>query len=119
MKLRVLVVAGVLIVVGATASLAEVNCKFVLKNLSLPGRTVQLPSLPGRRGYAGKKVEVCQQPNGDLRIYLDRRLLHVEPARADAAPVRAQQRRRPSPPRKKKPIRIYTYGGRSARAVRF
>ena len=86
---------------------------------ALPGWTVQLPSLPGRRGYAGKKVQVCQQPNGDLRIYLDRRLLHLEPAAAAGRPVRAQQLRRPLSPRKRKPIPIYTYGGRSARAVRF
>ena len=85
---------------------------------ALPGRWVQLPPLPGKRGYAGKKVEVCQQPNGDLRIYLDRRLLHVEPAPPGTPPVRAQGRRRTSSPRKRKPIRIYTYGGRSTRAVR-
>lgn len=82
---------------------------------ALPGCTVQLPPLPGRRGYAGKKVEVCQQPNGDLRIYLDRRLLHVQPAPPNLPPVRALQMRRPSAPRKKKPVRIYTYAGRSAR----
>lgn len=84
-----------------------------------PGGTVQLPSLPGRRGYAGKKVEVCQQPNGDLRIYLNRRLLQVQAAPADAPPVRAQKLRRRGSPRKKKPIRIYTYAGRAARALRF
>lgn len=86
---------------------------------ALPGCTVQLPCLPGRRGYAGKKVEVCQQPNGDLRFYLDRRLLHVQAAPADAPPVRAQNLRRRASPRKKKPTRIYTYAGRAARALRF
>jgi hypothetical protein len=41
MRLGVLMVAGMLIVGGATVSRAEINCRFVLKNLSLPGRTVQ------------------------------------------------------------------------------
>jgi hypothetical protein len=85
---------------------------------ALPGVTVQLPPLPGPRGYAGKKVEVCQQPNGDLRVYLQRRLLHVQPAPLDAPPVRAQDMRRRSAPRKKKPLRIYTLGGRAATAIR-
>ena len=45
---------------------------------ALPGVTIQLPPLASGRGYAGKKVEVCHQPNGDFHIYLDRRLLHTE-----------------------------------------
>ena len=73
---------------------------------ALPGCTVQLLPLPGRRGYAGKKVEVCQQPNGDLRIYLDRRLLPVQPAPPNLPPVQALQMRRPWAPRRKKPVRI-------------
>lgn len=85
---------------------------------ALPGVTVQLPPLPGQRGYAGKKVEVCQQPNGDLRVYLQRRLLHVQLSPLDAPPVRAQDMRRRSAPRKKKPLRIYTLGGRAATAIR-
>lgn len=82
---------------------------------AFPGLTIQLPPL-GPRGYAGKKVEVCQQPAGEFRIYLERRLLHVEPALA--GPVRAQDRRRRSGPRKKKPLPIYTYAGRPALALR-
>ena len=79
---------------------------------ALPGVSVQLPALPGKRGYAGKKVEVCQQPNGDLKIYLDGRLLHLQPAPPDAPAVRAQDMQRRSAPRKKKPLRIYSYSGR-------
>ena len=47
---------------------------------ALPGVTLQLPPLACRHGYARKQVEVCQQPNGDLKIYLDRRLLLERPA---------------------------------------
>ena len=58
MKLGVLVVAGILIVAGATASQAEVNCKFVLKNLSLPGRTVQ--SVAETMSISEDDVKKCQ-----------------------------------------------------------
>jgi hypothetical protein len=59
MKLRTLVVAGVLVVAGATASGAEVNCKFVLKNLSLPGRTVQ--SVAETMSISEDDVKKCQE----------------------------------------------------------
>ena len=62
MKLRVLVVAGVLIVAGATASRAEINCKFVLKNLSLPGRTVQ--SVAETMSISEDDVKKCQAEQG-------------------------------------------------------
>ena len=79
-----------------------------------PGQPVQLPPLANRRSYAGKSVEVCQQPNGAFHFYLDRRLLHIEPARPDAGPVRAQDMRRSQAPRVKKPVRIYSFAGRAA-----
>jgi transposase len=81
---------------------------------ALPNMPVQLPRPASGLGYAGKKVEVCQQPNGDFHIYLDRHLLHVEPATPDAPPVRAHPFRRSTGPRKKKPAKIYTLGGRPA-----
>src|ERR1700691_5118754 len=56
---------------------------------AIPGLTIQLPPLSDRRGYAGKKVDACQQPNGSFRVYLDGRLLHVEPAHPEHGPVRA------------------------------
>ena len=59
MKLRVLVVAGVLVLAGATASRAEVNCKFVMKNLSLPGRTVQ--SVAETMSISEDEVKKCQE----------------------------------------------------------
>lgn len=81
---------------------------------AIPGVSVQLPALASGRGYAGKKVEVCQQPNGDFHIYLDRRLLHLELAKPDSAPVKAHPFRKAKAPRKKKPVQIYSYSGRPA-----
>lgn len=78
---------------------------------AIPGIHIQLPPLASRRGYQGKKVEVCQQPDGSLHVYLDRRLLHIEPAPVDNGPVRAHPMRKSKAPRKKKPIRIYHYAG--------
>jgi hypothetical protein len=59
MKLGVLMIAGLLIAAGATASRAEVNCKFVLKNLSLPGRTVQ--SVAETMSISEDDVKKCQE----------------------------------------------------------
>jgi hypothetical protein len=58
MKLGV-VIAGLLIAVGATAGRAEINCKFVLKNLSLPGRTVQ--SVAETMSISEEDVKKCQE----------------------------------------------------------
>jgi hypothetical protein len=81
---------------------------------AIPGITVQLPSLASGRGYAGKKVEVCHQPGGDFHIYLNQRLLHVEPASPAAGPVRAHPFRTSRAPKKKKPVKIYPLAGRPA-----
>lgn len=59
MKLGVMVMAGLILVAGATASRAEVNCKFVLKNLSLPGRTVQ--SVAETMSISEDDVKKCQE----------------------------------------------------------
>ena len=85
---------------------------------AIPGVPVQLPPPASGLGYAGKKVEVCHQPDGDFHIYFNRRLLHVEPALPGASPVRAHPFRKPSGPRKKKPIKIYRLAGRPANDVR-
>jgi transposase len=81
---------------------------------AIPGVTIQLPSLASGRGYAGRKVEVCHQPGGDFHVYLDRRLLHIRTAASDAGPVRAHDFRKNKAPRKKKPVKVYTLGGRPA-----
>lgn len=81
---------------------------------AIPGVTIQLPPLASGRGYSGKKVEVCHQPNGDFHVYLDRRPLHIQTAAADAGPVRAHDFRKTKAPRKKKPVRVYKFAGRPA-----
>jgi transposase len=81
---------------------------------AIPGVTLQLPPLVSGRGYGGKKVEVCHQPNGDFHVYLDRRLLHIQTASADAGPVRAHDFRKIKAPRKKQPVRVYKFAGRPA-----
>jgi transposase len=81
---------------------------------AIPGVTVQLPALANGRGYAGKKVEVCHQPNGDFHIYLDRRLLQIASAPPDMGPVRAHPFRGTKSPHKKKPLKIYSFAGRAA-----
>lgn len=81
---------------------------------AMPGVTIQLPALASGRGYASKKVEVCQQPNGDLHIYLDRRLLLTQVAREQDGPVRAHPFRKKKALRKKKPVRIYQFAGHPA-----
>jgi hypothetical protein len=78
------------------------------------GLRVQLPALAGQKGYAGNEVEVCQQPNGDVKVYLQRRLLHSETAEAGAGPVRARDMRRRAGPRKKKALKTYSFAGRAA-----
>jgi len=77
------------------------------------GISIQLPALANQRGYAGRKVEVCQQPDGRLLVYLERRLLLEQEATPDQ-PVRALKMNRHAAPRKKKPVRIYKLGGRLA-----
>lgn len=81
---------------------------------AIPGVTIQLPPLASGRGYAGKKVEVCHQPGGDFHVYLDRRLLHIQTAAADAGPVRAHPFRKTKGPRRKKLVKVYVLGGRPA-----
>jgi transposase len=82
---------------------------------AVPGTSMQLPALASGRGYAGQKVDVCQQPDGSFRVYLNGRLLHLAPADPNAGPVRAHQLRKSKPPRKKKPIRVYVFAGRIAK----
>ena len=78
--------------------------------------TLQLPALPGNRGYAGRTVELCQQPQGELQIYLQDRLLLATPLGLPTEPVRARPIQRQQPP--KKLPRIYSFAGRPAVALR-
>jgi transposase len=77
------------------------------------GLSIQLPPLANQRGFAGRRVEVCQQPDGRLLVYLERRLL-LEQAAVSGQPVRALPMNRSAAPYKKKPARIYKLGGRLA-----
>lgn len=78
------------------------------------GAVLQLPPLPGKRSFAGRKVLLCQLPDGRLRVYLEGRLLLEQDADPEAGPVRALPRKRPAGPRKRKPVRLYRYAGRVA-----
>ena len=62
MKFGVLVIAGMLIAASATPGSAEINCKFVMKNLSLPGRTVQ--SVAETMSISEDDVKKCQEQQG-------------------------------------------------------
>lgn len=77
------------------------------------GVSIQLPELSNQRGYSGRKVEVCQQPEGRLLVYLERRFLLEQAAIADR-PVKAMKRKRSTAPKKKAPVRLYQLGGRLA-----
>jgi transposase len=79
-----------------------------------PGLKVQLPPLPGNKGFAGATVQVCHAPDGRIRVYLDDRLLLEQAADPWAGPVRALDMQRGRAPRKKKPLRVYTFAGRPA-----
>jgi transposase len=79
-----------------------------------PGLKVQLPPLPGPKGFAGRTVVVCHAPDGRIRVYLDDRLLLEQAADPWAGPVRALDMQRNRAPRKKKPLRVYTFAGRPA-----
>lgn len=79
-----------------------------------PGLKLQLPPLPGHKGFAGRTVQVCHAPDGCIRVYLDGRLLVEQAADPWAGPVRALDMRRSRAPRKKKPLRVYTFAGRPA-----
>jgi len=59
MKHGILLLAGAMVVAGVTASSAEINCKFVMKNLSLPGRTVQ--SVAETMSISEDDVKKCQE----------------------------------------------------------
>lgn len=80
------------------------------------GLKVQLPPLPGHKGFAGRTVVVCHAPDGRIRVYLDDRLLLEQAADPWAGPVRALDMQRSRAPRKKKPLRIYAFAGRAAMA---
>jgi transposase len=88
--------------------------------ISFGAHRIQLPPLAGQPGYAGKKVEVSHQLNGELHVWLGGERLCRRPAPIDytvgMAPKRPAKRGKSAC--KKKPPRLYILGGRAALAVR-
>jgi hypothetical protein len=78
-------------------------------------KSIELPPLPGGRGYAGATVELSHQPNGELHVWLGDRHIHQMPLETEYAIGLAPPR--PAAKKRKTP-RIYSYAGRPALAVR-
>jgi transposase len=83
--------------------------------IGLGARTVQLPAKGGKHGYAGARVELSHQLNGELVVWQGTDRVYSMELPLDYVPGRAP--RRPNAGKKKQP-RIYSYGGRPAVAVR-
>jgi len=81
----------------------------------LGAKSIQLPELPGGRGYAGATVELSHQPNGELHVWLGDRHLHQTALPTEYAIGLAPKR---PAVRNRKPPRIYSYTGRPALGVR-
>ena len=79
------------------------------------GHRIQLPARVGRQGYAGQRVELSHQLNGELHVWLGQERLHRMALPLGYTPGRAPQRPRSQ---KRKLPRIYVYAGRPALAVR-
>ena len=77
-------------------------------------RAIQLPA-QGRLGYAGTRVELSHQLNGELHVWLGGERLHSMALPLDYTPGLAPPR---LAVRKKKSPRIYMHAGRPAIAVR-
>jgi len=88
--------------------------------ISFGAHRIQLPPVAGANGYAGQKLEVSHQLNGERHVWLGDRRLYQGPAPVEytvgMAPNRPVIRRKPAA--KKKAPRIYVLGGRAALAVR-
>ena len=88
--------------------------------ISFGARILQLPAAASQQGYAGKKVEVSHQLNGEAHVWLGNQRLYQSQLPIEytvgMAPKRPVMRRKPNP--KKKQPRIYTLGGRAALAAR-
>lgn len=78
-------------------------------------RSIQLPAQSGQPGYAGARVELSHQLNGELHVWHGQQDLYSMPLPLDYAPGLAMTRPRAT---KKKLPRIYVYAGRPATAAR-
>jgi transposase len=77
-------------------------------------RSIQLPAQRGKQGYAGRRVQLSHQLNGELVIWWGDQRLHSMEWPMDYLPGQAP----PRPQARKKLPRIYSYAGRPAVAVR-
>jgi hypothetical protein len=97
------------------------------------GLVLQLPPLPGRRGYAGRRVDVQLRLDGSLHVVLGERTLLVAHPDLDPARLRSLERARPAldrpspaprppapgyPPRADHPWRRVTPGSPLEAAIR-
>lgn len=78
-------------------------------------RAIQLPARRGRFGYAGLKVELSPQLNGELHVWYGDERLHKMELPLDYTPGQAPPR---PAVRSKKQSRIYVFAGRPAVGVR-
>jgi transposase len=78
-------------------------------------RSIQLPAQKGQQGYAGVRVELSHQLNGELHVWYGQQDLFSMLLPLDYAPGLAP--RQPAQRSKKSP-RIYIYAGRPATATR-
>lgn len=78
-------------------------------------RSIQLPASKGKLGYAGARVELSHQLNGELHVWHGEDHLLSVPVPLDYTPGRAPPR--PAARRKKEP-RVYVFAGRPFNAVR-
>lgn len=79
------------------------------------GRSIQLPAKKGKVGYAGRRVELSHQLNGELHVWNGEEHLMWMAVPLDYTPGRAPQR---PAVRKKKQARVYVFAGRPYNAVR-
>jgi hypothetical protein len=78
-------------------------------------RSIQLPAKKGKLGYAGARVELSHQLNGELHVWQGEEHLMSMALPLDYTPGRAP--RRPAGRKKKQP-RVYVFAGRPFNAVR-
>lgn len=60
------------------------------------GMVIDVPPGPGKRGYAGARVEICQLLDGSWRVYHKDKLITEAPSTGIAEPIRTKTRRKGS-----------------------
>lgn len=83
--------------------------------ISFGARWIQLPARQNRQGYAGQRVELSHQLNGELVVWNGNERLHSVEQDLSYSPGQAPPRPRARQP---KLPRIFVHGGREALAVR-